>query len=104
MVLAQHALGRAKEADAVQQTFVDKYGADQPETLATTYAYRGDADAAFAWLDKAVAIHDPANSTALVDPTLDPLHVDPRWLPFLRKIGYAPEQVAKIELKVTLPQ
>jgi hypothetical protein len=29
---------------------------------------------------------------------------DPRWLPFLRKIGRAPEQLAKIEFKVTLPQ
>jgi hypothetical protein len=30
-------------------------------------------------------------------------HAAPRWLPFLRKIGYAPEQLAKIEFKVTLP-
>ncbi|HXS03428.1 MAG TPA: hypothetical protein VN731_03075, partial [Rhodanobacter sp.] len=28
---------------------------------------------------------------------------DPRWLPFLRKIGYAPEQLAKIQFTVTLP-
>jgi len=34
----------------------------------------------------------------------DSLHDDPRWLPFLRKIGYAPEQIAKVDLKVTLPQ
>ena len=25
------------------------------------------------------------------------------WLPFLRTVGYAPEQLAKIEFKVTLP-
>jgi hypothetical protein len=31
------------------------------------------------------------------------IHSDPRWLPFLRKIGSAPEQLAKIEFKVTLP-
>ncbi|HZX90756.1 MAG TPA: hypothetical protein VFE67_08940, partial [Rudaea sp.] len=34
----------------------------------------------------------------------DKIHADPRWLPFLRKIGKAPEQLAKIEFKVTLPQ
>jgi hypothetical protein len=28
---------------------------------------------------------------------------DPRCLAFLRKLGYAPEQFAKIEFKVTLP-
>ena len=33
----------------------------------------------------------------------DNIHSDPRWLPFLRKIGRAPEQLAKIQFKVTLP-
>jgi hypothetical protein len=32
------------------------------------------------------------------------IQADPRWLPFLRKIGYAPEQLAKIDFKVTLPK
>jgi len=35
---------------------------------------------------------------------LDDIHTDPRWLPLLRKAGYAPEQLAKIEFKVTMPQ
>ena len=34
----------------------------------------------------------------------DKIHKDPRWLPFLRKLGKAPEQLAKIEFKVTLPK
>jgi hypothetical protein len=33
----------------------------------------------------------------------DKIHSDPRWLPFLRKIGKAPDQLAKIKFKVTLP-
>ena len=33
----------------------------------------------------------------------DNIHSDPRWLPFLRKLGRAPEQLAKIKFKVTLP-
>jgi len=32
------------------------------------------------------------------------IHADPRWIPFPRKIGKGPEQLAKIEFKVTLPQ
>jgi hypothetical protein len=32
------------------------------------------------------------------------LHSDPRWLPFLRKIGLAPEQLAAIKFDVRLPQ
>jgi hypothetical protein len=36
-------------------------------------------------------------------PLFEKIHNDPRWLPFLRKLGKAPEQLAAIELKVTLP-
>jgi hypothetical protein len=36
-------------------------------------------------------------------PTFAAMHNDPRWLPYLRKIGYAPEQLAQVEFKVTLP-
>jgi hypothetical protein len=32
------------------------------------------------------------------------LHSDPRWLPFLRKIGHAPEQLAAIKFDVKVPQ
>lgn len=32
------------------------------------------------------------------------LHGDPRWLPFLRKLGKAPEQLSAIRLTVELPQ
>jgi len=32
------------------------------------------------------------------------VHADPRWLPFLRKIGKAPEQLAAIKFDVKLPQ
>jgi hypothetical protein len=35
---------------------------------------------------------------------LDNIHDDPRWLPFLRSIGKAPEQLAAIEFEVTLPE
>jgi hypothetical protein len=32
------------------------------------------------------------------------IHADPRWLPFLRKIGKAPEQLAAIKFDVKVPQ
>ena len=31
------------------------------------------------------------------------LHSDPRWLPFLRKLGMAPEQLAAIKFDVKVP-
>jgi TolB-like protein/Tfp pilus assembly protein PilF len=104
LALSLHALGRAKEADVALQSLIDKYASDQQELIATAvYAVHGDADGTFAWLDKAVAANDPAITSVLNEPLFDSLHSDPRWLPFLRKVGYAPEQLAKIEFKVTLP-
>jgi len=103
VAMALHGLGRDKEADAALEALVGKFGPDQPEYVATAHAYRGLADATFEWLDKADAIHDPGVASVLSDPVFDTLHGDPRWLPYLRKIGYAPEQLAKIDLNVTLP-
>jgi TolB-like protein/class 3 adenylate cyclase len=102
MPLGLYALGRKKEADAALKLLLEK-GQEQPSQIAAVYAYRGELDAAFEWLDKAVAAQDFFLSIAAIEPIFDPLRNDPRWLPFLRKIGYAPEQLARIELKVTMP-
>ena len=72
--------------------------------IAYIYAYRGEADKAFAWLDKAVEYQDPGLSDIAAESLFANIRSDPRWLPYLRKIGYAPEQLAKIEFKVTLPK
>ena len=67
-------------------------------------AFRGETDRAFEWLDKALAYNDPGITEVAVEPLLASLHDDPRWLPFLRKAGRAPEQLAAIEFDVALPK
>ena len=69
-----------------------------------THGSRAEASRAFEWLDKAQAYQDPGLTDIAVDPLLDNLHKDPRWLPLLRKLGQDPETLAKIEFKVALPQ
>jgi TolB-like protein len=98
-----HALGREADSEAALAAFIDKHAQDQPYAIAVALAYRGDADRAFDWLDKAVAAHDASLPYVPVDPFLAKLHGDARWLPFLHQIGRAPEQLAQIEFKVTLP-
>ena len=63
-------------------------------------AFCGEADKAFEWLDKAVTYQDPGLGDIVTENLFDKIHSDPRWLPFLRKIGKAPDQLAKIEFKV----
>ena len=102
--MAYHALGRKTESDAALATLIAKDEKWGPYNIAYVYAFRGDADKAFEWLDKAVQYQDPGLSHIAVENLFDKIHSDPRWLPFLRKIGRAPEQLAKIQFKVTLPR
>jgi tetratricopeptide (TPR) repeat protein len=101
--MAYHALGRKADSDAALAALIAKYEKDAPYNIAYVYAYRGEADKAFAWLDKTIDYGDPGLGEIVTQNLFDKIHSDPRWLPFLRKVGKAPEQLAKIEFKVTLP-
>jgi Flp pilus assembly protein TadD len=94
------ALGRKADADIALNALIAKYEKDGPYNIAYVYAFCGDADKAFEWLDKAVTYNDPALGDLVTENLFDKIHSDPRWLPFLRKIGKAPDQLAKIEFKV----
>jgi TolB-like protein/Flp pilus assembly protein TadD len=103
--MAYHALGRKADSDAALAALIAKYEKDGSYNIAYVYAYRGEADKAFEWLGKELEYNGPGSFPEIVTENLfDKIHADPRWLPFLRKIGKAPEQLAKIEFKVTLPQ
>jgi TolB-like protein/class 3 adenylate cyclase len=101
--MAYHALGRKTESDAALATLIAKFEKDAPYNIAYVHAFRGEGDKAFEWLDKAVQYQDPGLSEIVVENLFDNIHSDPRWLPFLRKLGRAPEQLANIQFKVTLP-
>ena len=101
--LAFFALGRTRESNEALQKLIDAYGEQQPALIALAYSYRIDRDEAFRWLDKAAELHDPAATSVAFDVLSDPLRDDQRWLPFLRGIGYAPEQLAAIRIEVPKP-
>jgi TolB-like protein/class 3 adenylate cyclase/thioredoxin-like negative regulator of GroEL len=98
--LAYCALGRRADADATLTTLIAKYERDWPCQIAAAYAFCGDADKSFEWLEKSVAYQDAGLAEIVSQDLFEKIHSDPRWLPFLRKIGKAPEQLAKIEFKI----
>jgi len=101
--MAYHALGRKAASDAALAKEIEQDQKDGAYNIAYVYAFRGEADKAFEWLDK--EYNGSGGFAEIVTENLfDKIHADPRWLPFLRKVGKAPEQLAKIEFKVTLPQ
>jgi len=103
LAVVYHALGKKAESDAALAELIEKHQKSWSSSIAWVFAYRREADAAFEWLDKAVANHDTGVMSFPTEPLLASLHNDPRWLPFLRKIGKAPEQLAAIKFDVKLP-
>lgn len=82
-------LGRMKEADA----FLAKLSLEDDEDpayiqQADVYAQRGDLDEAMQRLSLAYDHHDPGLSQLLVDPFLDPLREEPRFIDIMTKLGF----------------
>ena len=101
--MAYHALGRKADSDAALAELIKL---EQEATFGIAYvlAYRGEADRAFEWLDKSVKYRDPGLGALPFEPFLETLHSDPRWLPLLRRLGMAPEQLAAIKFNITVPK
>jgi TolB-like protein len=88
LAIAYHALGKKAESDAALKDFIPPASELWPYGIALVYAYRGDHDKAFEWLDRAYAIRDSdLPSFVLGDPFLIPLHDDPRWGILLLKLN-----------------
>ena len=86
-VLVYHALNKKNEADAALSEFIAKYSDGSAYQVAGAYAFRGQAEKAFKWLDKAYAGRDPGLSDVKVDPLLSNIRSDPRYSAFLKKMG-----------------
>ena len=56
-------------------------------SVAGIYAELGRKDEAFAWLEKAYRERSPTLVDLKVDPTLDALRSDPRYVELLRRVG-----------------
>lgn len=102
--IAYHALGQADKSDAALKELIDKYEQNSAYNIAYLFAFRGENDLAFEWLDKAAQYRDSGVTQIANQPEFENIHTDPRWLPTLKSFGVAPEQLATIEFNVTLPE
>lgn len=87
MAIARHELGDAAGSDQELDTLVRRYGHILPYQAAEVHAWRGEADAAFAWFDKACDLRDASLMYLLFDPLLAPIHDDPRFAALARRIN-----------------
>jgi TolB-like protein/Flp pilus assembly protein TadD len=84
--LVYHALGKEKEAGAALADLVAKLPKDAAYQIAEAYAFRGETDAAFQWLDRAFSQRDGGLTEIKGDPLLKSLEHDPRYTEILKKM------------------
>ena len=90
LAAAYHALGRAAESDRALAELIEKYADDAAAIIGKLHAYRGDADAAFEWLDRAYDQKDPLVGWIRKDPLLANVRDDPRFAALLRRMDLPP--------------
>jgi len=86
-VLVLRDLARVDEARRANQHIVDNEGKWLAYQIAQNFAYLGDFEAAFQWLETSFEQRDGGMTYILGDPFLIALHDDSRWEPLLLKIG-----------------
>ena len=102
--MALHDLGRQAEFEAAFSELREQGAKDNAVGIAAVYAWTGEADAAFEWLEKSTPPNRLDAIYYLREPTFAKLHTDPRWHALLERLGLAPEQLAAIKFKITLPK
>jgi serine/threonine-protein kinase len=85
--LAEHSLGHAAESRRALDALVARHAHSMAFQIAETHAWRGERDAAFAWLERADAQFDGGIMMLKYSPFLRELHADPRWPALLRKLN-----------------
>jgi TolB-like protein/Flp pilus assembly protein TadD len=85
--LIQHELGNAEASNRALQELIEIYEDVAAYQVAGIYAFRGESDNAFEWMQKAYNLHAGGLINLLLHPTFVSLHDDPRWEPFLDKMG-----------------
>jgi tetratricopeptide (TPR) repeat protein len=87
--LAEHSRGRTREAQAVLTELVEKHADGGAFQIAGAYAYIGDAEKSFEWLERADQQRDPGLIEIKAEMLLRNLYGDARWKAFLQRMGLA---------------
>lgn len=86
LAMAHYTLGNSKGSDANLAELIIGFHADSPYQIAEVYAFRGQPDQAFQFLDSAYALHDPGLTEMKSDPLLRNIRKDSRYAALLRKM------------------
>jgi TolB-like protein/DNA-binding winged helix-turn-helix (wHTH) protein/Tfp pilus assembly protein PilF len=80
------AMGQRAESDAALKTLEESYASDNAYEIAQIHAYRGEADAAFEWLQRSFRMHSSKILFIKTDPLLQNLRGDRRFQTLLTNL------------------
>jgi TolB-like protein/tetratricopeptide (TPR) repeat protein len=115
--MALHTLGRYDESEEALAELVKTFENADPERktytmdlIAMVFAWRGDNDSAFEWLDRArievfnIDEHSINTVNRLHNPVFRSLHDDPRWETYRERSGLPTRRIEAIEFSIELPK
>jgi hypothetical protein len=108
--MALHDLGRQAESRAMLTSLTNEWGDEHSYLVADVYAWIGNKDSAFEWLDKAFRSDKRYGrdgywfARKIFDPLRRNLRGDPRWDAMRERVGMSAERLAAIEFEVNLPE
>jgi serine/threonine-protein kinase len=86
--MAEYTRGNEEASKRALATMESQFAVGFAFQIAQAHAWRGEKDQAFAWLERAYALHDAGLARLPYDPGLDPLRDDPRFAALVQKMGF----------------
>jgi TolB-like protein/DNA-binding winged helix-turn-helix (wHTH) protein/Tfp pilus assembly protein PilF len=85
-VLAYHALGREHDSNTALAGLIARHGTYAAYQIAQVYAYRGESNKSFEWLERAYKQRDAGLPSFNTEPLFKDLHHDPRYTELLKEM------------------
>jgi adenylate cyclase len=87
LAMAHHSLGDQQASQLALDELIRNAADSAAFQIAEIYGFRRENDKAFEWLEQCLVIKDSGTVSILGDPAFHGLRTDPRWQPFLEKLG-----------------
>ena len=87
LAITEHSLGHVRESQQALDDLITGYGRAAAYQVAEVYAWRGETDKGFEWLERAYRQRDPGLTELKISPMLWNLHADPRFAAMVRKMN-----------------
>ena len=95
--MAYYDLGQLEAAEEALEALIESHAHEAASFIAENYAWRGEIDQAFEWLERAKTEKQYMWGSLVFDPAFRNLHMDPRWADFRARDGRSEEQIRGID-------